>query len=348
MITAIPFGTLSDGTPVTLYHLEGVNGGYAEIMDYGATTHAIVVPDRDGRLTDVILGYETAQGYEKGDLFFGATVGRHANRIGKGCFTLNGTTYQLERNDGENHLHGGYSGFHQRMFRAEICGETLKLSLVSPDGDQGYPGELKLTVSFSFADNGLDIRYEAECDKDTVVNLTNHSYFDLSGGVNPMGQMLKIRSAAVTENDAGTLPTGNLLPVRGTPFDFTEEKPVGRDLEQDHIQLKNCGGYDHNFVLNKGGLFEPCALLTSPETGIAMETFTDMPGLQLYSGNCIKPTTGKGGRIYGPRAAICLESQFFPNAMAVPAFQKPILRAGERYAHRTCYRFFVRSSPEGR
>lgn len=337
MITSFPFGTLSDGRQVTAYRLHGDRGAYVDILDYGATVQSILVPDRDGTLTDVVLGYRDAAGYEQGQLYFGATVGRHANRISGGQFTLNGVTYQLEKNSGPNHSHGGFSGYHQRMFQAQVQGDTLEMHLTSPDGDQGYPGTLTLTVCFTFSqDNALTIHYRAETDRDTVVNLTNHGYFDLSGGKNPMGQCLRLQAQRYTENDPDTLPTGVIAPVAGTPFDFTAEKPLGRDIDQDHVQLRRCRGYDHNFVLEAPGVF---AWLRSPETGITMTAGTDMPGVQLYSANWVEEPLGK--RPYGSRDGVCLETQFFPNAMAVDAFAKPILRSGAVYDHTTVYGFGV-------
>lgn len=339
MITSFPFGFLRNGTPVTLYRLFGRENSHADILDYGATVQAICVPDRDGVLTDVVLGYDDVRLYETRDLYFGATVGRHANRIGLGQFTLNDTLYQLEINNGPNHLHGGSHGYHQRMFRAEVQNEVLKLFLTSSDGDQGYPGTLNLTVSFSFdTENRFSIHYEASADQDTVVNLTNHSYFDLSGGRDPMGQTLQLDADRFTENDENTLPTGRILDVANTPFDFRKAKPVGRDLGANHPQLTNCKGYDHNFVLKGSGL-RSFALLHSPATGITMTAATDMPGVQLYSANFVEEPRGKGGQAYGKNSAVCLETQFFPNAMATQHFEKPILRAGDLWDHTTIYSF---------
>lgn len=339
MITSHPFGTLSDGTPVTRYRLSGGKHAHVDILDYGATVQSLVVPDRCGRPTDVVLGYDDARGYETGQVYFGATIGRHANRIGGGVFTLNGVTYTLAQNNGPNHSHGGPIGFDRRLFDAEIAGDQLILRLVSPDGDQGYPGTLSLAVTFSFSrGNALTIRYEATTDRDTVVNLTNHSYFDLSGGIAPMGQLLRLDADYFTENDENTLPTGRILPVAGTAFDFTAEKPVGRDIESGEEQLRLCRGYDHNFVLKNSGQLQPFARLYSEETGISMTAATDLPGVQLYSGNYVEGR-GKGGRRYNIRDGVCLETQFFPNAMAIDGFQKPILRAGETYDHTTVYQF---------
>jgi aldose 1-epimerase len=311
-----------------------------DILDYGGTVARLVVPDKDGVLRDVVLGYDSLEGYIQGQLYFGATVGRHANRIGGGTFTLNGTTYELEKNSGPNHSHGGFRGYEHRMFQGETQGNTLLLHLHSPDGDQGYPGELNLTVSFSFSqENALTIHYQATTSRDTVVNLTNHSYFDLSGGADPMGQLLRLSADAYTENDENTLPTGVISPVEGTPFDFRQEKALGRDIGVENQQLQFCRGYDHNFVLGGGGAFLEFARLRSPETGITMTAATDMPGVQLYTGNFTQEPKGK--RPYNPRDGVCLETQFFPNAMAIPAFQKPILRAGAVYDHQTVYAFSV-------
>ncbi len=335
MITSHLFGTLTDGTPVTRYRLTGGGGAYADILDYGGTIQALVVPDREGRPTDVVLGYDTPREYQAGTLYFGATIGRHANRIGRGRFTLDGVSYALDCNCGPNHSHGGLQGFDRRMFTGEIHGDLLQLHLISPHGDQGYPGKLTVTVTFSFSpDNVLTIRHQAVTDRATLVNLTSHSYFDLSGGQNPMGQLLRLPAEAFTENDENTLPTGRILPAAGTAFDFSVEKPVGRDIDLPQEQLRRCRGYDHNFVLSPGGV----ASLRSRETGIAMTLETDLPGVQLYSGNYVEGV-GKGGRIYHPRDGVCLEPQFFPNAMAMDTFQKPILRPGQVYDHRIRYGF---------
>ena len=238
MITSRPFGTMPDGRPVTCYRLTGGPKAYADVLDYGGTVQAIVVPDQNGTPVDVVLGYDDLDGYRTGTCFFGATVGRHANRIGGAAFTLGGNTYTLEKNAGPNNLHGGPEGFDRRLFSGEIDGDKLKLRLTSPHMDQGFPGELRLTVTFTFSpENELTIRYEAVCDRDTVVNLTNHSYFDLSGGRNPMGQLLRLDADRFCEGDENTLPTGRLLEVEGTPFDFREEKPVGRDLHTVTPQL---------------------------------------------------------------------------------------------------------------
>ena len=339
MITSSKFGTLPDGRAVTCYRLTGGPGAYAEVLDYGGTVRSIVVPDKERTPTDVVLGYDNLQGYMEGSCYLGATIGRNGNRIKNAEFTLNGRTYCLAKNDGVNNLHSGPDGYERRLFRGEIDGDSLKLHLVSPDMDQGFPGELQLTVTFTFSpENVLSIRYEAVCDKDTVVNLTNHSYFDLSGGRDSMGQILRLDADRFCEGDESTLPTGRLLDVAGTPFDFRTEKPLGRDVDAKNLQLTWCGGYDHNYALNNHGTLQEFAWLRSPATGISMTASTDLPGSQLYSGNYVTGT-GKGGRTYKARDAICLESQFFPNALEVKDWEQPILRAGEVFDHTTIYAF---------
>ena len=338
MITSQPFGALSDGTPVTRYLISNGNMQVG-ILDYGATIQSITVPDKVGVPVDIALGYDTASGYEQGSGCLGATVGRHANRIGGAAFTLGGATYHLEKNNGPNSLHSGTDSYYRRMFAAKVEGDALKLCLTSPDGDQGFPGKLELTVTYTLSDeNELLVHFEAASDRDTIVNLTNHSYFDLSGGQDPMGQLLRLDAEAFCENDENILPTGRLLPVAGTAFDFRREKAVGADLNRKEIQLSRCGGYDHNFVLSADGALRDFAVLRSPVTGIAMTVATDLPGVQLYSANSLGGA-GKNGRAYGPRRGVCLEPQFYPNAMAIESFQKPILRAGEQYDHSISYRF---------
>lgn len=339
-MTARIFDHLPDGKAVTAYRLEGSGGAYVEILDYGATILGIHIPDRAGTLRDVVLGFDDISSYATSDAYMGATVGRHANRIGGGQFTLNGKTYSLDRNCGPNHLHGGFQSYHTRMFSAEENGQELRLSLLSPDGDQGYPGTLKFSVSFRFTEeNALHIRYEGVSDEDTVVNLTNHSYFDLSDGADPMGQLLWLNGEYYAENDETNLPTGRLLPVTGSPFDFTHEKPLGKDLSAPHAQLLLSRGYDHNFTISD--TTKPFATLYSEQTGIQMTATTNMPGVQLYTANNLGDCEGKYRRHYRAQLAVCLETQFFPNAMAVENFEKPILKAGETYLRETIYTFSI-------
>lgn len=343
MITAHPFGQLPGGTPVTRYRLQNSENAYVDILDYGATIQSLVMPDKYGMATDVVLGYDTLGGYTQGTLYFGATVGRHCGRIGGGCFMLNGRIYVLERNSGPNHLHGGLLGFDRRMFTAEaLPNNCLCLHLTSPDGDQGYPGTLELSVYFTlFETNTLSIRYVGASDQDTLLNLTNHSYFDLSGGQDAMGQTLWLDAETYAENDENTLPTGVLSPVAGTPFDFSRGKLLRRDLEAEDRQLKLCRGYDHSFLLRRSGSLREFARLSSPITGIVMQAATDLPAVQLYTGNFVEEKNGKGGRHYKPHSAVCLETQFLPNAMNIPGAETPVLKAGTEFDHSTAFVFSV-------
>ena len=260
------------------------------------------------------------------------------NRIGGAKFTLNGKLYSLYKNDGENHLHGGLRGFNRYVWQAEEVENGLRFSRVSPDGEEGYPGTLHVSVTYLIHGNTLMLDYQAQSDTDTLCNLTNHAYFNLSGKGTVLNHLLRINAERFLENDAGCLPTGRLLSVADTPFDFRTEKEIGRDIEQDDIQLKNCGGFDHNFCLDGGNE----AQLYSKETGIEMTVTTTMPGLQVYSGNFLTDRIGKNGAAYHKRDAICLETQYYPNAMACEAFEKPILRAGDSYHHTTSFVFSVR------
>ena len=343
MITAYPFGHLPGGAPVTRYHLQNSENAYVDILDYGATVQSIVMPDKYGVATDVVLGYDTLEGYTQGTLYFGATVGRHCGRIGGGAFTLNGKTYPLAKNSGPNHIHGGLEGFHQRMFTAEMLpNNCLCLRLVSPDGDQGYPGRVEVSVQFTlFPNNTLVIRYRGKSDQDTLLNLTNHSYFDLSGGQDPMGQYLWLDAETYAENDENTLPTGTLSSVAGTPFDFSQGKLLRRDLHADHIQLRLCRGYDHSFLLRTGSGLREFARLQSPLSGIAMQAATDLPAVQAYTANFVEEPKGKGGQHYKPHSAVCLETQFLPNALNIPDMDAPILRAGAEYDHSTAFLFSI-------
>ena len=305
-----------------------------EIMEYGATIRSLLV-QRGGAWTDVVLGYDTLREYEENDGYLGACVGRVGNRIGGAGFTLNGKTYTLARNDGENHLHGGVRGFDKYVWTAEELPDGVRFARVSPDGEEGYPGTLRAAVSYRLQGNTLAIEYEASADEDTLCNLTNHSYFNLNGGGAVLSHTLQINAEEFLENGAATLPTGNRLPVAGTPFDFRVPKRIGQDIGADDIQLRNCGGYDHNFCLTG----DPAAVLRGDVSGITMKVRTTLPGVQLYTANVLTERRGKNGAVYVPRGALCLETQYFPNAMACEGFEKPILRAGESWNHRTTLAF---------
>lgn len=328
-----PFGVTKGGEAVNIYCIK--NDMLAvEIMEYGAAVRSLLV-QRGGAWTDVVLGYDTLREYEENDGYLGACVGRVGNRIGGAGFTLNGKTYTLARNDGENHLHGGVRGFDKYVWTAEELPDGVRFARVSPDGEEGYPGTLHAAVSYRLQGNTLVIEYEASADQDTLCSLTNHSYFNLNGSGSVLGHTLQINADEFLENSAATLPTGRRLPVAGTPFDFRVPKRVGQDIGTDDIQLRNCGGYDHNFCLTG----ETAAVLRGDVSGITMTVRTTLPGMQLYAANFLTERRGKNGAVYMPRAALCLETQFFPNAMACEDFEKPILRAGELWREHTALIF---------
>ncbi|MCI2055580.1 MAG: galactose mutarotase [Oscillibacter sp.] len=336
-ITQMPFGKTKRGEAVTLWRIADTDGSCAEFLDYGCTLHALRVPDRSGHLTDVVLGYDTAEEYEAHDGCVGATPGRFANRIGGAAFTLNGKDYPLAANDGENHLHGGLRGFDKRLWRGEALADGVRFSRTSPDGEEGYPGTLHASVTVRWSGKGgLSLTYEADSDTDTIINLTSHAYFNLNGQGDVLGHRLQLQADTFTENDAACLPTGRILPVAGTPLDFRQEKAIGQDIDADDICVKQCGGYDINLVLNGTS---PAAVLYAPESGIRMTLTTDQPGVQLYSANSLTPRTGKGGAAYAPRSGVCLETQVFPDAIHHPDFPSCVLKAGERYVRHAVFAF---------
>ncbi|NJN51123.1 MAG: galactose mutarotase [Gammaproteobacteria bacterium] len=313
------------------------------VIELGAVVTRMEVPDRSGRVADVVLGYDDLAGYAAGASYFGAVVGRYANRIAGGRFTLDGRVYSLSINDAVNHLHGGESGFDKRHWRGVLVPDGVRLTLTSPAGDAGYPGALSASVTYTLDDaNVLDVRYLATSDAPTVVNLAQHSYFNLAGTGDITGHELMINAASYTPVDNSLIPTGEILRVDDTPFDFRTPKTVGRDIGQDHPQLLACGGYDHNFVLAGHG-FRHAATLTDPESGSALMLHTDQPGLQFYSGNFLGAAMrGKSGATYGHRAGLCLETQHFPNSPNVAHFPSTVLRPGETFASRTGFAFGVR------
>lgn len=337
-VSAFPFGALSTGEVVTAYRIETSLGASVTLIDYGAAVQSLLVPDARGGLTDVVLGYDSAAEYQRNNGHLGATIGRHGNRIGGAAFSLGGKVYQLAANNGPNHLHGGTRGFDKYLWQAD-CGEDfVRFSRLSPDGEENYPGDLAVCVTYTLTgDNTLRIVYDADTSADTVVNLTNHSYFNLAGGGSALGTELLIHAQRFTELGEGTLPTGRILPVEGTPLDFRRFKPIGRDIGADCEQLRLGGGYDHNFVLS--GRHAACARSTA--SGIQMDVYTDMPGVQLYSANGLSARPGKGGRVMAEYFAFCLETQLFPNAMSCYGFPSPVLRAGCHLHSETDYAFSV-------
>jgi aldose 1-epimerase len=335
-----PFGRMPDGAAVEIITLTNDKGLRASVMTYGATLVSLEVPDRTGKAGDIVLGYEALEGYIKNSPYFGSIVGRYGNRIAKGRFVLDGVTYKLAVNNGENHLHGGIKGFDKVVWKAESVQEAgaaaAKLSYLSRDGEEGYPGNLSVTVVYALTnDNELKISYEATTDKATPVNLTHHSYFNLAGEGDVLGHELIIYADSYTPVDAGLIPTGEIRPVKGSPFDFTAPHAIGERIAQVE------GGYDHNFVLRQGaGTIRPAARVVEPRSGRIMEISTTEPGLQFYSGNFLDGTiAGKGGRVYARHSGFCLETQHFPDSPNKPGFPSTILRPGQVYKSLTIHKF---------
>ena len=333
------FGRLPDGSEASLYTIS--RGGItATVTDYGAHLVSLLVPDKDGRVADVVLGYDDANGYRTGNgAFLGAVVGRNANRIAGSSFPLNGRAVNLTPNEGTTNLHSGPNNFYLRMWQVEECTETsIRLRLNSPHGDQGFPGSAVIRVTYALDERkGLHIIYDADCDRDTVFNMTNHSYFNLAGQENTeaaMDQILCIPGRFFNPDDEKNIPTGELRNVAGTPFDFRTPKPIGRDIGADYEPLHLQGGYDHNFE----AFCNPCAYLSDPVSGRTMAVYTDCPGIQFYAGNFLDET-GKGGIYYGKRTGVALETQFYPDAVHHPEWPQPITKAGEHYHSETIYRF---------
>ena len=335
-----PFGRTPDGTAVEIYTLTNDKGLKAHVMSYGATLVSLEVPNRTGRPGDIVLGYDTLDGYIKNNPYFGSTVGRYGNRIAKGRFTLDGATYQLATNNGENHLHGGIKGYDKVVWKAEsVRGDGdagVKFSYLSKDGEEGYPGNLNITVVYTLTNaNELRISYEATTDKATPVNLTHHSYFNLAGESDVLGHELTINADAYTPVDAGLIPTGEIRPVKDSPFEFTTPHTIGERIAQVE------GGYDHNFVLRSGGgMMDLAVRVFEPKSGRIMEISTTEPGLQFYSGNFLDGTiTGKGGKAYLKHYGFCLETQHFPDSPNKPNFPSTILRPGAVYKSLTIHKF---------
>ena len=337
-ITKKLFGTMPDGKEIYCRTITSKNGLTAEILDYGATIRSIIVPDKDGNAVDVVKGYDTLQEYFDNDGYLGATIGRFGNRIRNSKFTLNGKEYVLASNDGVNHLHGGIIGFDKRVWDVEEKEDSLVYTLVSPDGEEGYPGTLKTTVEFSWVDNGLQIDYNAVSDKDTIVNLTNHSYFNLNGKGDIHSHLLTINDDGFTLNDDQCVPVGEIVSVKGTAMDFTTEKPIGKDVDSDEPCVKLSGGYDSNYVLNGKN---PACIARSAENGIVMTVLTTEPGVQLYTGNMTSDRNGKNGEKFGKRCAFCLETQHYPDCINHPEWPSCILKAGEQFKSTTTYAFSI-------
>jgi len=345
-IERTPFGVMPDGAPVEEIGLAGEDIA-CKIITYGGAVRAITVPDRDGRPVDVALGFDTLADYLAQDKYIGALVGRCANRIAGGRFLLGGREWILLANDGPNHLHGGGVGFDKQVWTVEEAGtDRAVLSLFSPDGQEGYPGGLAVRVTYALEGRGLSIRYEAESDADTVCNLTNHTYFDLSGhgSGSILDHRIQLFAQSYTPADEMSIPTGQIAPVEGTPMDLRRPVRIGDRIDGDFPQLTSAGGYDHNWVVDgQIGRLRRVGSVYAPDTGIVMEVESTMPGVQFYAGNYLDGCPrGKGGALYGRRCGLALETQYFPDAIDHADFPSPVLRAGEKYDHRTVYRFGVR------
>lgn len=346
-----PWGTAPDGREITLYTLTS-GDVQANVMTYGGVLVSLLAPDRAGRRQDIVLGYDEAAPYlsRATSAYFGALIGRCANRIAQGRFTLDGQTYRLGVNNGPNSLHGGEAGFDQRLWTADADasgdGPALRLSYVSPDGEGGYPGTLSVSVTYTLSPEGLDLQYRAETDAPTVVNLTNHSYWNLSGDAerDVLGHEVRVNAGHFTPVDDTLIPTGELRPVAGTPFDLRSPRPLGEGLRADDPQLRVAGGYDHNFVLaGSPGEFREAAEVYDPVSGRVLTVHTTEPGMQLYSGNFLDGSlTGKGGRRYARNWALCLETQHFPDSPNQPGFPTVRLDPGEVFESRTRYAFSMR------
>ncbi|MCR5431622.1 MAG: galactose mutarotase [Lachnospiraceae bacterium] len=346
-VSVSEFGSLKDGSKASLYTITNKNGMKAEITDFGANLVRLFVPDRNGKLDDIVLGFDDAEGYSVNPSYFGSTIGRNANRIGNAAFKLNGVEYKLEVNDNQNNLHSSFdNGFNKRLFNTEIgSGEKVTFSLFSKDGDQGFPGNLEMSVTYGLTDdNELVISYTGKSDKDTVFNPTNHSYFNLSGHASgsAMHCKLLLDCKELTPVVEGSIPTGEFMNIEGTPFDFTQFRVI-EDRIDDKDELLEIGlGYDINYVIDKKEReYGRAAILMDERSGRSMTVYTDLPGVQFYAGNCIKTQKGKGGVTYKKRNAVCLETQFYPDAVNHPEFPQPILRAGEEFKSTTVYKFGV-------
>ena len=337
------FGVCADGRKADLYTISNSSGMTARISDFGGAVVNLYVKDRDGNERDVVLGYDNLAGYEKNACYFGMLIGRSGNRIGGGRFSIDGVEYQLDNNERANHLHGGFAGFDKKLWHAEQTENSLKLTLFSPDGDQKYPGNLVACVVYTVTqDNALQIEYSGMSDRKTIFNMTNHAYFNLGGQDEPtiLDHVMRIDADAITAIDEGLIPTGELMPVNGTPFDFRSPKKIGRDIGADHAQIKVAGGFDHNYALCGGST---AAEAFCEASGISMKVATDLPGMQLYTGNFLdENVTMKGSRRANKNRAFCLETQYFPDAVNHANFESPVIEAGQYKEYYTRFEFSIR------
>ena len=341
MVTIQKAAPCSKGSVASIT-LENANGMRVALLSYGATIQSILVPDKDGRMTDVLLGYDRAADYEVNSGYLGACIGRNGNRIAGAAFCLNGRRYTLTANEGKNQLHGGLCGFDKKIWSYTCREDSVEFTTVLADGEEGFPGRMEVAITFTLDDeNGLHIDYRAVSDRDTVANFTNHAYFNLNGhgSGNILGHTLQLQASAFTPADEHTMPTGEITPVGGTCMDFRAPKTIGSGIHDP--LLKPFGGYDNNFCLDGSGL-RKVAEAAGDKSGIVMDVETTLEGVQLYTGNFLSDRTGKGGAHYGPFGGFCLETQHYPDAVNQPAFPSPVLHQGEPLHETTIYRFRVR------
>ncbi len=350
-VTKAPFGKTLDGKPVDIYTLRNANGVEARIMNYGGIVVSLKCPDRNGHIGDVVLGYDTLDQYLTNSPYFGAMIGRYGNRIARGHFWLDDKKYTLVTNNGVNALHGGTKGFDKQVWNAQVVqskdGPSLELTYVSKDGEEGYPGTLNVKAVYTVTgDNGLRLEYTATTDKDTVLNLTQHSYFNLAGKGNVLGHKVFIDADKFTPVDETLIPTGEIESVQGTPFDFRKPTAIGARIGEKDTQLKYGNGYDHNYVLKHPmGRLDVIARVTEPTTGRVLELLSTEPGLQFYSGNFLDGSNvGKGCQVYNFRNAFCMEPQHYPNSPNRPDFPPVLLRPGQVYHNTIVFRFAVDKS----
>lgn len=348
------FGTTKQGQEVFLYTLQNKNGMQVKVTNYGAILTSLLAPDRKGTLADVVLGYDSVEPYEQNGSFFGATVGRSANRIAEAAFEIDGTVFHLDANDGANNLHSQFDiGFHKQIWEAkeDTDQNSVTFFYVSKDGEAGFPGTLHISVAYVLTDdNAVEIHYHGVSDKKTLINCTNHSYFNLGGhdASDIHDHVLWMNASGYTPVVKGAIPTGEIVPVAGTPMDFTKPKKIGEDINCDFEQLKLVQGYDHNFVVDhfpengKTGTMQKIAEASEEKSGRVMEVYSDLPGVQFYAGNCIDETTGKDGVVYKERCGFCLETQYFPNSINQEGFLSPVFDAGEAYVTTTIYKFMAK------
>jgi aldose 1-epimerase len=347
-ITQKSFGKTAHGEEATLYTVTNGNGMKVSFTNFGANIVSIIVPDAKGNLADVALGYSNLAGYEENSTGFGSFIGRHANRIGEAKFELNGKVYELDKNDGKNNLHGGFMGYNKVMYETEVYEDediaSVEFSRLSPHMEQGFPGNLDVTVTYSLTENNeIVIEYLAVSDRDTIVNLTNHTYFNLSGhnSGSIRNHKVIIKANQFTPTDAELIPTGEIRDVTGTPMDFRTLKAIGDDIDSNYEPLRLAEGYDHNYVLDiSGSEVDKVAELVDDKSGRIMEIFTDMPGMQLYAGNMLKPVNNsKDGAVYKKNDGVCFETQYFPNSCNIKNFPSCMLKAGKEFDSVTIYKF---------